>query len=289
MKLKMILPYLLLFFAAICVFAFVLFPQEKLANQLNWMLNSSGAKVQANVERIKPALPFSLELVNSKFIIGGKQEIKPDFLKILITPDLLFGESRQVKFSSAISKGNIKGSVLFENTSPVVYKNIDIQMSGVEIERFPYNTRMARIILDCNLNGDYSFSNSNAKNAQGKGSLLINDVSADLKNSLLNRLKISNVDFSNVKIDFTKKGNNLNITQLNAKGSIINVNLKGKILLASPTSKSRLSLTGAILPDSPYLATIINSAFIRAAAKNAKKDGVRFSIKGTLEQPRIKL
>lgn len=65
-----------------------------------------------------------------------------------------------------------------------------------------------------------------------------------------------------------------------ASGSIINVKSKGKIDVLPPLQNSRLSLTGIILPDSPYLAKFVNMATINSVVKIYQKTGLDLILTG---------
>ncbi len=294
MKIKMILSYICLFVFAMLVFLVLLFPGQQIAQYISHSLTNPGLNVYTHVDHVKPAFPFYLKSEDTKISIGQNLKIEPDFIKIKLGPGLIFGEQKQLKFNSQIYDGALNGRISFKDTQPIVYTNLQMALSGLKFNKFKYNTRLAMVTLSGNVSGQYSYHDLKGSQKDGpkdpeNGTLLIEDFSAVLKNSLFNRLKLPAIDFSAINVAFTKDRQNINLTELTATGSVINLKLNGIIRLDIPILQSRLSLKGTILPDSPYLANFANSTLLKAMVKNIKKDGVRFTIGGTLKQPVIKI
>ncbi|MBU1195799.1 MAG: type II secretion system protein GspN [Proteobacteria bacterium] len=282
--------YLLLFVVSVAIFLVVLFPGHQLAAYFSQTLTHPQKNIYTNMENVHLSLPFSLKSEDARISIGRDFTVQPDFIKIRLGPGLVFGDQRQIHFNSELYKGLMKGSFGFEDTQPVAYTNVQLNLSGLEFDKIRYNTRMAQITMTGKIDGDYRYdADTDTQNDPGQGSILIKDFSADLTNSLFNRLKLSRIDFSRVDIRFTQEQNTINLSELTASGSVINVKLSGIIQLEEPVVNSRLTLAGTVLPDSPYLASFANSPAIKALVKNIKKDGIRFAVKGTLRQPEIKI
>lgn len=294
MKTKMILSYICLFIFAVVVFLIMLFPGQQIAQYISQSLTNPGLDVHTNIDSVKPAFPFYLKSEGTKISIGQNLKIEPDFIKIRLGPSLIFGESKRLKFKSQIHDGLLNGSIAFKDTQPIVYTKLQMDLSGLEFNKYKYRTRLARVTLSGKINGQYSYAaqgdgQKDPKKDPGNGTFLIEDFSAELKNSLFNRLKLPVIDFSKIQAQFTQDRQNINVTQLTAKGSVINLKLNGIIRMDFPIDQSRLSLKGAILPDSPYLANFVNSPLIKRMVKNIKKDGIKFTIDGTLKHPVIKI
>lgn len=110
------------------------------------------------------------------------------------------------------------------------------------------------------------------------GTVAIHNASAKIENPLFNMLNLPMVEFSDIELEFTQKLKTITVTQCMANGSDINFTLEGNINMALPLQESRLNLTGFILPDSPYIKTL---------ADKFSTDGIKFFIKGTLNNPNI--
>ena len=155
--------------------------------------------------------------------------------------------------------------------------------------KFKYKTNSLDIIINCDLSGEYKQIDigNKGKKSSGNGTISIHDFSADIKNSIFNKLNLSVVDFSDIELEFIRKQNRVTITQCTAKGSIINVAIKGNIDIISPLQKSKLNLTGVILQDSPYLSKFKNLPGMILKGKKISKTGIKFNIKGMLGSPKI--
>lgn len=290
MKSRIIGFYILLFAVSVAIFLVVLFPGHQLAAYFSQTLTHPQKNIYTNIETIHLSLPFSLKSEDARISIGRDFTVQPDFIKIRLGPGLVLGNQKQIHFDSKLYKGLVKGSLGFEDTQPVAYTNAQLNLSGIEFEKISYNTRMAQIIMTGKIDGIYRYDvTTDNQNDPGQGSILIKDFSVTLTNSLFNRLKLSRIDFTRVDIRFTQDQSAINLAELTASGSVINIKLNGIIQLEDPVIQSRLTLTGTVLPDSPYLASFANSPAIKALVKNIKKDGIQFTVNGTLKQPEIKI
>jgi type II secretion system protein N len=293
MKLKSILLYILFFSASSLVFVFLLFPRAEFANYLSYALKRQNLVV--TIDNVKPAIPFTLKFENTKFLLGQNINqntnqgihIVPQSFEVLLDPVSIFKDKKQIKFQSGFYQGFINGHLFLNSFDPLAFSNVTASMSGVKISGFAYKTDLADITLGCELNGEYKQTRAGDKKDFGNGRMLISNFSAQMKDSLFNNLHLPVVDFSEITLEFIQHPKRITLTQCTAKGSIINVKLKGSMDIIFPVQKTRLNLTGVIQPDSPYLAKFVNMAVIKSVVKNIKKNGIIFTIKGTLENPEI--
>lgn len=289
MKLKPILLYILFFITAFVVFLFLLFPQREVSTAFSRLLTHPNSKVQVTIEKVKPGLgfPFKLSFENTKLLMNQTTEIVPESFEVFFGPAVLFNTKKILKFQSNLYQGSLKGSLRLNRIDPLLFSQAKLFMSGVKISDLRYKTDLADITLGCEVSGEYEQIEALNKKGAGQGTILIKGFSAKLKDSLFNALNLPLVDFSDIKLEFTQSPQSITVTQCIAKGSIINIKFKGNIDIISPLQKSSLNFTGTILPDSPYLAKFANTASIKSVVKNISKDGIRFNIKGTLENPKI--
>lgn len=294
MKPKSILLYIFFFLAAFFVFASLLFPGKEAATYLSQSFKSKN--LQLSIDTVKPVFPFKLKLEKIKLFIGQEIEgqdinqrtqIVPESFEISFSPASIFNEKKSIQFESDFYQGSVKGHLRLNSMDPFMFSDADAVMAGVKISDFKYTTKIADITLGCELNGEYKQTESGDKTDSGRGILLVRHFSAKMKNSLFNHLSLPQVDFSEIKLEFIQHPQRVTIEQCTARGPIINVKLKGQMEIVFPVQKSRLNLTGVIQPDSPYLAKFANMAAIKSVAKNIQKDGIKFTINGLLENPKI--
>lgn len=288
MKIKPVLFYILFFMAALLLFIYILFPQKDAAGYISGLLGENNSKLQFSCERVKFKLPLKLSMDNPKFLINKQIHVEPESFEINLNPALFFKKHKKIVFQSDLYQGSLNGVIDLKNFDTFLLSKADLFISKVKIDNFGYKTDLADIILGCVLNGEYNYSEISEQKG-GSGKLIIKDFSAKMENSFFNTLHLPVVDFSEVKIEFEQQSNVITITQGVARGSVINLKLKGKIDIVSPLNKTRLDLTGIILQDSPYLAKFANIAAVRAVAGNILQNGIKFKLTGTLNNPKISI
>ncbi|MDA3917903.1 MAG: type II secretion system protein GspN [Deltaproteobacteria bacterium] len=288
MKIKPVLLYILFFMAAFLLFIYILFPQKDAAGYISGLLDENNSKLQFSCERVKLKLPLKLSMENPKFLINKQIHVEPELFEIKLSPALFFKKHKQIVFQSDLYKGSLNGVIDLKSFDSFLLSKADVFISKVKIDNFGYKTDLADIILGCVLNGEYKYSEISGKKG-GNGKIIINDFYAKMENSFFNTLHLPVVDFSEVKIEFEQQSNVITIRQCTARGSVINLKLKGRIDIVSPLYMARLDLTGVILQDSPYLAKFANIAVVRAVEGNILQNGIKFDLTGTLNNPKISI
>ncbi|MCD4718473.1 MAG: type II secretion system protein GspN [Desulfobacula sp.] len=287
MKLKPILLYILFFMAAFIVFAFLLFPQKEVAATLSRSLTDPDSTIVLTIDNVRPGFPFKLKFENTKLLLGRNTQIILYSFDVFLDIFFIFNEEKHIRIHSDLYQGSVKGSLRLDSTNPFLFSEPEFFMSGVKIRDFRYKTGLADIALNCELSGEYKQIEAADKRDSRQGLIHIRNFSAKMNQSLFNTLNLPVIDFSDIELEFTQQLKAVTLIQCTAKGPSINVKLKGNIDIVFPVQESRLNLTGAILPDSPYLAKFVNMAALKAKVKNISKDGIKFNINGTLKNPKI--
>jgi len=287
MKLKPLLLYILFFIAVIPLFIYVLFPQKDAAIFLSNSFGQNNPNFEFFCEKVKVKFPFKLDIENSKFIINKTIEFKPESFEINLIPTLFLHKSKKIVFQSNVNQGLLKGSINLHDDDSLNFSKADLFISDIKIINFKYKTDIADVVLGCIINGEYDYNEDNGIK-EGNGNLIISDVTAKMEDSQLNELNLPLIDFSKINIDFYHQDNEINISHFIARGSVINLELNGKIVIFDDNNV-KLDLKGVVLQDSPYLAKFSNTAFIKAVADNILKKGIKFTIKGTLKNPKLSI
>ncbi len=284
MRTKPVLLYVLFFITALFIFIYLLFPQKDAARFFSNSLSQKNSNLEFFCDKVKLKIPFKLDIENSKLLINRTVELKPKTLEINLMPALFSNKSKKIVFKSDINQGVFKGSLYFDDYDSLWFLKTDLFASKIKIDNYIYKTDRADIILGCKINGEYQYNMMN----KGEGKLIIKDFSAKMENSFFNKLNLSVVDFSEIQLDFDHQVNMVKISHCIARGSVINLKLNGKIKVL-PDSNAKLDLKGVVLKDSPYFAKFSNMAVVRAVAGNIVTQGIKFTIKGTLKNPKISI
>ncbi|MCP4761297.1 MAG: type II secretion system protein GspN [archaeon] len=287
MRIKPVLLYILFFISALLMFIYLLLPQKDAARFLSNLLSQENLNLEFSCEKVKLKMPFKLDIENSKLLINKTMELKPETLEVKLIPSLFSNKSKKIVFKSDINKGIFKGSLYFDDYSSPLFLKTDLFASKIKINNFNHRTDLADITLGCEINGDYKYNNSN-KTKDGKGSLVIKDFSAKIKNTFLKKLNLSAIDFSAIKIDFHHQSNLVNISHCLATGSVINIQLNGKITIL-PDNNFGLDLKGVVLKNSLLFANSSYMAVLRIVTGKVIDKGINFTIKGTLNKPKISI
>lgn len=298
MNRKSILIYLLVFILAFVGFAFVCFPGKEAGRRLSETLNSKNPNLRVTIGKVGPALPFSLKFQDMTISMGNGLTIMPDAVKVSFSPISLFREEKQLKVRAELNQGILKGNLQVTRLNPLTVSGLELFLEKMEINGFQYHTSLAELTLNCEMSGEYREDDVSPESSSGKtvrtngpplgqGSLVMENFLAHMENSWLNRIQFSDLDFSSLAIDFRREPHRVLISRCVGRGSVINLKLSGELRLAPVLKKTRLNLTGKILPDSPYLAKFANQAVVRSKSRNITRNGIDFYIKGTLENPRI--
>lgn len=287
MKLKPVLLYIIFFIVAFIVFLFLLFPQKEVAATLSRSLTSSDSNILLTIDKVKLGFPFKLKFENTKLRLGRNTQIVPDSFDVFLDISSIFDKEKYIRIQSDLYQGAVKGNLRINSIKPFLFSESEFFMSEVKISDLKYKTDLADIALSCEVNGEYKQIEAGDKRDSGQGTIHIRNFSAKMNQSLFNSLNLSVIDFSDIELEFTQQLKAVTLVQCTAIGPSINIKLKGNIDIVFPVQESRLNLTGAILPDSPYLVKFVNVAALKAKAKNIFKDGIKFNIKGTLKNPEI--
>ena len=302
MNLRSIFIYLLIFILAFVGFVFISFPGKEAGTRVAAMLNGKDPGLRFSIGSATPGLPFSLNLNGMTVSLDNKVLMAPDSFEVSFSPLSLLGREKKIGVQGTLSQGRMKGSLLVKSFDPFEASGLRFALEKIRIRDFPYHSPLAEVTLTCDISGEYrenpadpslpppSGKQDRARTEAfppGSGSLVLENVLAHLENSWFNLIEFPDIDFSSLAVDFTCQGQRLVIARCVGKGAVINIKLNGEIRLAPAVEKSRLNLTGKILPDSPYLDRLANQAAVRFKARNVTRNGIDFFIKGTLENPRI--
>ncbi len=290
MKFKSVTLYSLFFIAALFVLVYLLFPQKDAAQFLSGYLNKNNSKLALSCESVKLKMPLKLSLENPKILIDNNIQLEPEFFEIKLNPSLFFNKSKKNVFQSDLYQGSVKGTFDVKNFEPLLFSRAELLISKVKIDNVRYKTELADILLGCVVNGEYQYNEGIDKNKFGTGKFIIKNFSAKIKNSFFNALNLPVVDFKEILLEFEQESNNIvSITQCLARGSIINLKLKGDINIVFPLRMTKLDLAGVVIQDSPYFARLANTAAVKTVVDAILKDGIKFNLQGTLSEPEISI
>lgn len=295
---KRIWMYLLVFILAFAGFAFVSFPGEEVGSRLAEMVNRKDPGFRLTIKTVKPALPLGLAFQDMSLFVTDKLSFLLDTARISFRPLSLFRREKQVGIRGQIHGGTLNGSVRIKGLDPLQVSGLELFLEKIGFDKVEYRTFLAELTLSGQISGEYreegiqealpeEKSGPGRGEALGRGFLVMDSFLAQVEKSWLNSIEVPTIDFSRLRLDFVRENQRVVITDCTAKGSVIHVKLTGDIRPGASMEETRLNLMGKILPDSLLLAKFANQAAVRSKAKNITRNGIDFTIQGTLKNPRV--
>lgn len=227
------------------------------------------------------------------------QEENPlaDIESLKVMPNLLtlFKPEIRFTFKGESCKGTIngKGSVVkTDNQDSVQGLMIDTDLSGIQIKEIK-GIKISDYKVSGILDGNILYKgNDPAERAVSR--LSISDCNIDLaplskKMGLLAPMfNVGNFTFKNVNANITvSKDKTLQIKEFTVKGTQINGNLSGSVILKTPSEKSLLNLTGDIKPHPSFIAGLgtMGALLKKVNQGQGGESGIPFKVTGTIENP----
>ncbi len=300
MTLKSIWLYLLVFIAAFVLFSFVSFPAQKAGRYVEEILNDGDAFVRFSIGSVRPGLPFKLKFADVALETGNGLNIVPDGVDASVSPLSLFNSQKEIHIKSNIYGGQVTGVFQTLGSDLNAFSCQDLSWSKIYVDRYQYQTGLGTVTLSCDIQGEFHSDSPESTNTDkkgrsrkktngvtGNGTAQVLNFHSEMKETWLNLISLSQVDFDQIGIEFKSLPGKVELIRCTARGPLINVSLKGDLTFAVPIEQTQLSLKGKILADSPYLAKFANRAEVKSMAGNISKNGISFYIKGTLGTPKI--
>lgn len=292
MKPRAFISYCLVFICASVFFLFFSFPEEEAAARLSKFLSTvQSDDFQLEIQSVQPGLPNRLTSDRTALLIGKETRIVPDRFDLLFNPFHLVGAEKKIRFKAVLNEGRIETDLHLTQLNPLNWSRIQLNLSGIRIDRYQYDTELARLTINGLLNGNYMNSGKDpaAEQPPGKGRWVLQNASIKIGNRLFERLNLSTVEFPAISCEYRYDKRTIIIDEILARGPMINLSAKGKIALETPLNESRLFLQGVLLPDSAQLSGFLRTNLIRSKVKDIKKEGIGFTISGTILHPKIKI
>jgi len=140
---------------------------------------------------------------------------------------------------------------------------------------------------DSDLNSNKTINNKSIRRDSGGGNINLSHCTVRSDNVLLKQIGVDEVNFKAIDIAWSKNGDRVNISSLNAEGPYMKIGLKGDLVLKLPIEKSTLNLRGEFRPDPSHLSSFAGLASLATLISGSSKKGISFRITGTFQEPRV--
>jgi len=262
------------------------FPSDGIKNYVAHQLSQISPQIDVTIDRIAPALPPGLRLFNVD--LYHQKQIWGRFDNIKIRPHLfsLFGSAKAFTFTADAYDGKIKGDAEIETKSPGAQVDVKASFSGIRVQDVEAIKVISEHDVSGIMNGTFTFE-TEARNQNLKGNLLLSDVRVDLTIPIFNQGYLT---FNDVTADVELKNNNLTIQSCRLKGKQLDASVSGSIRLNRDFSQGVLNLDAMVSPHHMLLAAVKESlpfGFLKGVKDKDK--GFKFKIRGTTDAPQFSL
>ena len=296
MTVKQISFYILYFFAAFIFFAILGFPQKTVGKKLSSTLSKLSPAVSIQMESANPIFPPGIAGKGTMLIFGDHQ-IPIDTFRLHVSILDLFRQEKTIRFSSTLLGGVLNGktegvSFSQNNSSRNDFSRMVVNTAGLHFQKLTHSTPDGEVEISFELTGNAICQKENS-HPTTKGTMVLTNVITKMKGSILNRMGIDTLEFSNIEIDFLADKQQISISRCIATGNVITLRLKGRLTpgknaLAFPEDGS-LDLKGFIQPQPGYLPQLASISSVATLFKNNQHQGIPIQITGSLKAPRISL
>jgi type II secretion system protein N len=268
-------------------FLWYLFPSDSLKAYLSQRLAQGNPAVKITIDRISPVLPPGLKLYN----VGIAHQNMPliDLANVKVMPGLgsLFSQTTTVNFKGRVCEGTLNGQAQFSDRQQGAGIKIEGWISGVQVQQISALKQLSENRISGALGGNFVYGDS-APTPSLAANLSLTNCRVELATPIFNQ---KSFDFKTIAADLAMQNNSLQIEQLSARRSQLDLDLTGSIALnESDPDQNALNLTGKLTPHHVFLAKIekeIPVDFLRK--KQAGKNAFAFKIDGTLDEPGFSL
>ncbi len=276
--LKKIFFYSLYCLCITILFLVILFPEQSIKNYLKARIAASKPGLVFSVERIRPALPLCLKMSDLSLSYSGNPLVHAQ--RVLVRPQLLsvFNAKKKFNIDTQIASGEIKAAVTLQFASDIADIDTVLSFQGIDIEKLDFLSLLHENHLTGKAEGKLSYNGPLYGGGKGEGRI---DFSKAGIRFAQKRFGIAKLDFDNISIEFSINRNMVTLKKVEAKGNMLELKATGTINLNLPFSKSRVDISGTLVPR-PSLLKKIGGIFPR---RYLEKGGLPFRITGSFEMP----
>jgi len=288
MTVRQIGLYIFYFMIAFVVFAFVLFPREQAAKKISQGLGQIFPGIIIQMDRITPIFPLGIKCEAPVINLGNRFHLMPDDLVVKMPVSTIFKPGSEVIFSGTLFDGSIKGSVTDVSLTDNRFSGFELNLENIKASKVICRIQNADLDISFDVKGQYIFTEDKAK-----GNFILTQVNARIKDSIFNRMGITELDFSSIELDFLQDEKKISLVKCIAKGNVMILHLKGDLI---PTGNMfdalgdwSIELKGFIQPQPAYISKFAGVSSMANLFKNNREQGLPIRITGLLKAPEIKL
>ncbi len=263
-------------------FVYYLFPADAAKKYISGNLTATHPELNITIDRVTPAFPPGLRLQAITFYHRDALLLKAEQIKIVPGYLSLFSPAIDFVFKGRAYAGLLEGRGNITKNRSARQIMTGARFSGVQIEKIAAIQDLAGLKISGLLEGkaEYNFSQKSSGNLSAE--LVLSAFEIGLKAPFLT---LDTFSFSKIEAEVDLNYHQLKIKKCIIKGSQMDGNFTGSIILKNPVNKSVLNISGTVTPQ-PLLFSKLGS-ILPGNKKMSGKKGFSVKLGGTLGQPDV--
>lgn len=268
-----------------CILLYYLFPSDMIKNTLAYKISQANPDFSVVIGEATPSLPPGLKLQdvtikrfdNTIFNINAIT-IKPALLSFF-KPETIYA------FAGRTGNGVFDGTAVIPSKISDNRSRINISLNEIQILEIPGLQDFSKYRTAGLLSGQMAFD-------KGQKPLVNAHANLNLTNTVLTFpdpvFGLDNLSFQYIDGEIMLNGRRMDVKKCTFNGNQVDGMIAGTIILKNPFEKSTLQLNGSIQPHSKFFAGLGGgiAGMLLPQIKSAK-NGLKFKIRGTLEDPKL--
>lgn len=268
--------YILFGLGAIVLFLYLLFPAKSVKDYIAYQMRRIDP--QLTLTAIDPllAVPPGIKLQNANIWIDKTPLIQLESLSLFPRIRTLFNSQRTFRFHGKAYEGEAKGELLLAKDEKWRIKGTG---DGFQARLIPMASMTSQGTFSGTIASKFEISSDH-----GTFNLNIVDGAFTLAEPFL---EIKSINFTQITLDAEIEQSRVKIKKGQIKGSEINGDLVGQVMLRRPIHESILDISGLIKPHPLFLAELRKKLPPGFLSEQIVRKGITFKIGGTIKKPEM--
>lgn len=265
--------------AAAVFFAYRLFPSEAVGGYIETRVNR--LCTQSRVVLSEAKLRFPLSIVFESARLNHREGIVLDAADLRIGVGILSAFTGRFPFSAQVLDGIVSGRIGLGKDGP----SVEGTLSGLQISRMSAVETLMTHKLYGQVDGTFSYHGGGPDKRKGSASFKAIDAAIGLQPPLFD---LDLIRFRSLEADMTVRGAELAITRCELKGSDLDAQFSGTIVMKNPIGTSIIKVSGTIQPHPVFLSKVGQILPLQLlGSQRTGKNGIPIRFYNTLEMPRF--
>lgn len=285
MKLR-VSGYVIFVVFCVCIAVYRHFPADTASTYIQHEISKFNPNLNIDIKEIKPAFPPGIKAEPLVVNYAGIPLIGLEKFKLGVDLSSVFSDARRYPFKGVAKDGTLSGSITSQGDKEGQIL-LESEFKTLVFDRLDLGKHLYDLQLTGTFTGKIAGKMDQQKLKTSQGNIHIENALFDL--GALD-FWMDEIVFSSVAIMFTMPASGtLKIENCSMKGNQLDLESSGEIKIAPLFENSRLNLAVSIQLHPRFFMEAGNSIPVKMAKKNSDGTKLDLTIKGTLQNPKIKM